>query len=106
MLGGLWLISVLAGLSGDQGTYYGDGGWAALYVPVVGPWVGIGTLNASGVGAAVLVLDGLGQVGGAAMIVLGIALPKKQLIRDDLGKSTLTVAPMLTGRTVGITGTF
>ena len=106
MLGGMWLVSTLMGLVGDGWNDPGDGGWAALYIPVVGPFAAIATLHADSTGAAFLALDGLVQVGGAAMIVLGVALPKKTLIRDDLGKSTLTLRPVLTGNGMAFSGTF
>ena len=106
LLGGLWFASLLTGAVGDTATLQGDGGWAALYIPVAGPFVAIATLHADSAGAALLVVDGIGQVGGAAMIILGAALPQKQLVRDDVSGIKITVSPVITARGVGLTGTF
>ena len=59
-----------------------DGGAGApLFIPVVGPFVAIGTLNAEGAGTFWLVVDGLTQVGGAAMFVAGLTMREKYLQR-------------------------
>jgi len=50
-------------------------GW--LLVPLVGPWIALGGSDASSRGAgyqAALVIDGLTQVSGLAMVIVGIAL--------------------------------
>lgn len=118
LLGGLWVVSVITGAIGEGAyrstralagdTSISDGGWASLYFPIVGPFAAIGTLNADGGGAAILALDGIGQLGGAAMIVLGIVLPKKTLVRDSMFEITPSVAvtPVFTGKSVGLVGTF
>lgn len=106
LLGGLWFASLLTGAVGDTATAYGDGGWAALYIPVAGPFVAISTLHSDSAGTALLLLDGVGQLGGAAMIVLGAVLPQKQLVRDDVAKSTVTVTPFLSPTGAGLVGTF
>ncbi len=113
LLGGLWALSFIVGLAGDGATYNGDGGWAALYIPVVGPWAAMATLHADSGGAAFLALDGLGQLGGATMMVLGFVLPRKQLVRDDVGgipsfevTPSLHLRPIVSLRNSGIAGTF
>ncbi len=57
----------------------GDG--APLFIPVVGPFITIGTLNAEGAATFWLVVDGLTQVGGAAMFVAGLTMREKYLQR-------------------------
>lgn len=111
LFGGFWFISFVIGLTGDENNYNGDGGWAALYVPVAGPFVAIGTLNASDGGLALLLLDGFAQAGGATMFTLSFILKKQRLVREDAHFSFspikgVQVEPAFTGRTIGLTGTF
>ena len=83
--------------------------YAPLFVPVLGPFITIGTAHASGGGTFVLVLDGLAQAGGAAMFIAGLAAPKTALVRNDIGKPSFTPIPMTFGRSsagVGLVGTF
>ncbi len=40
------------------------------------------------------------------MLIIGIAVPQKQLVRDNAAKSTFTIAPTFTGNGLGVTGTF
>lgn len=113
MLGGMWVLSVIIGAVGNAGHDRGLGGdgsepWTPMFFPVVGPFITMGTASSdlSSGGAAMLALDGVAQVGGAAMIVLGIALPKKQLVRDEVGGGGITVQPVFTGCGMALTGTF
>ena len=112
VLGGLWIVSVFVGIFGNLGNAITDSKekWTPMYVPLVGPFITIGTASndLSGGGTAALVLDGVGQVGGAAMIVLGIALPKKQLVRDVAFEPVkgVKVLPTFTGNGVGVVGSF
>jgi hypothetical protein len=55
-------------------------------VPVVGPFIAIGTLGATSGGGVVLAIDGLAQSGGLAMIIVG-AIGKTVLVRNDIGRS-------------------
>ncbi len=109
VFGGFWFLSFVVGLSGDENTYYGDGGWGALYVPLAGPFIAIGTLDASDGGLAILLVDGFAQLGGATMFALSFILPQKRLVRENLHLSLtpeITVAPVFTGKGFGLTGTF
>ncbi len=90
-----------------------------LLVPALGPWLsllagagknrdcGSEFCNADRSGLrAMLVLDGLVQSAGAAMFILGIAVPRKRLVREDV---TLGLVPTTLGRDgygLGAVGTF
>jgi hypothetical protein len=110
MIGGLWIISIIAGAIGNAGHELTDGDepWTPMYIPVVGPFITMGTAarDLSSAGHALLAIDGIIQVGGLAMIVLGAVLPKKELIRDDLGAKNFKIAPVVTGNGLGLVGTF
>jgi hypothetical protein len=121
MLGGMYLISVIVGAVGNAGhvrTVFGSGDgrdpWTPMYIPVIGPFVTMATASTdldSG-GTAFLGFDGVVQLGGAAMIVLGIALPTKQLVRDDASNASnastpwFTLKPLITANGFGFSGTF
>lgn len=110
MVGGMWLISVFVGVFGNAGNSLAgsEEKWTPMYVPVLGPFITMGTASSdlSAGGSALLAFDGVVQVGGAAMIILGIALPKKTLVRDEAGMPTLTLKPYIAGNGAGFTGTF
>jgi len=86
--GVFYLISALVGAatidcnSLTSGSACGGGG--VLLIPAAGPFIAIGTMKADGGGAALLVLDGVAQAGGLAMLILGIAVPKSVLVRNDI----------------------
>lgn len=106
LLGGMWFLSFLVGGVGDAAYRSGDGGWAALYVPIAGPFIAMSTLHADSGGVAILAIDGLAQAGGAAMLVLGLVLPTKRLVRDDVSLGPVTIAPVLSPTGGGLRGTF
>ncbi|MDI3281876.1 hypothetical protein [Polyangium sp. 15x6] len=61
--------------------------WAALYVPVIGPFIVAGAGNFSGsdnYARPLFIFDGLVQAGGVAMLVAGIVAKQKVLVREDL----------------------
>jgi hypothetical protein len=102
-LGVMWLLSALAAASMVDNSNPG-GGW--LYVPVIGPFAELGN-NTSTSGATVLVIDGVAQAAGAALLISGLTDPKTVLVREYAG---VTFAPTpLLGRDqtgVGVVGTF
>jgi hypothetical protein len=88
----------------NNGSIYGP-----LFAPVLGPFITIGTAHASGSGTFVLVLDGLAQTGGLAMLIAGLVAPKTALVRNDVAKTTITPVPMTFGPSssgLGLVGTF
>jgi hypothetical protein len=110
-----WLINVV-GASVALSSSNGDRSAAPLLVPVVGPFIGIGT-NAFGrpnadfgdAGAVVLALDGLVQVAGAAMLIAGIAAPKTILVPIGTAKIELLPTPLTLGKSAsgfGLIGKF
>lgn len=79
-----------------------------LFIPVLGPFIGISSLDASPLGSAWLVLDGITQGAGVAMLIAGLAYPNKRWIRNDLGVEW-TVAPTRAGHDgggLGLVGRF
>lgn len=110
--GAVYLINVLiAAVSHDACNISGStcsGALTALYIPIAGPFVQLGSSH-SATGSFGLVVDGLLQAGGAAMMIAGIAAPKTVLIRNDLAKIELKPTPMTFGKSgagFGFTGTF
>jgi hypothetical protein len=101
--GVLWLTSAFGGaIASDVGSRSGK----LLIIPVVGPFtvVPTGSVTAD----LFLVLDGIAQAGGVAMLVAGIAAPKTVLVRDIAGV-TIRPTPMTFGPGsggFGLRGTF
>ncbi|HEU4403769.1 MAG TPA: hypothetical protein VFS43_00520 [Polyangiaceae bacterium] len=101
-LGILYTFSILGAAamedSGESGEF--------LYVPVLGPFLQMSKTENS-VGNTVLALDGIGQAAGAAMLLVGLTVPKTVLVRNDLGE--IRLAPMNLGQRgsgLGLVGTF
>lgn len=106
-LGSVWLTNVVF-----ASFFVSEGGGEAapLFVPVVGPFIAIGTItprDLGGVGTFWLAFDGVVQAAGAAMLIAGIAAPRNILVRT--GSLTLQPTPMSFGKAgsgFGFTGTF
>ncbi|MGH7329290.1 MAG: hypothetical protein ACREJX_13160, partial [Polyangiaceae bacterium] len=111
ILGSMYFFSALAAAAGSDSTEPGETNpTAAMWIPVAGPFVQMGHTS-SATADVFLVVDGLAQAGGLAMIVYGFASPQKLLIRNDLaGKNTVKVhvAPIVSKdlNGLGLTGVF
>jgi hypothetical protein len=120
--GALWLVSLGIGLAleddarkeeerrnqaNETGAYYypessgllglvgaDDVVWP-LALPVVGPFVTMGTANARGAGLAALLLDGVIQTGGLAMLIVGLAVKKPVLVLQQATEARLRISPSL-----------
>ena len=89
----------------------------SLLVPIAGPFIAIGHLdfNSRGDGggfaqlaAVVLVIDGLAQTAGAAMLLAGLTTKKEVLVRNDVAGATVRVTPLTMGyggAGIGLVGT-
>jgi hypothetical protein len=66
----------------------------------------MGAADPSTSGMMILALDGIGQAGGLAMLVAGLAAPKTVLVRQ--GDLEVRVAPMVAGGRsgLGLVGSF
>ncbi|MBW2528144.1 MAG: hypothetical protein JRI23_28450 [Deltaproteobacteria bacterium] len=104
VLGATWLISAITAISLDnEGSVDDDPNFDDMYtpmlVPVVGPFITIGTADASGTGAGILALDGVVQCAGLAMFIAGFAAPKVELVP---GGPAVKVTPMASTKMTGI----
>jgi hypothetical protein len=110
-----WVFSVTAATAANFDNKAGY-----LVVPVLGPWLMLLSGGAkdrecasnefcessrSGT-RAVLVFDGLAQTAGAAMFVIGMAVPRKRLLRSDVTVSVLPTPLGRDGYGLGAVGTF
>ncbi|MDC0747636.1 hypothetical protein [Polyangium mundeleinium] len=68
----LYGMSVLfaGSFAGNEGV--ASGYYTPLFIPVIGPFVAIGSSDAESIGIFMLMLDGLGQATGAALFVAGM----------------------------------
>jgi hypothetical protein len=85
----------------------GDGNAQALWIPCAGPFIQMAKTDDSGLDS-LLILDGLGQSAGLALLIYGLASSKTVLVRNDIAKTDLKIMPMrgahFTGLSLG--GTF
>jgi hypothetical protein len=107
--GALWVISTIAAIGLDKkkavdGDPNFDDMYWPMFIPVVGPFISIGTANASGTGAGILALDGAFQAGGLALMISGLAAPKVELIPQKSLYLTAEGAPGVPG--LGLGGSF
>jgi hypothetical protein len=82
-----WLVSIFVAAAVetplDPATNEESRGNVALYVPLAGPFIALGTLEPSGAEAFTLIVDGTTQVAGVAMIFAGIFARETFLVRKD-----------------------
>lgn len=83
-----WLIAATAAASIDEDIRDDT---APLFVPLVGPFIAMGTLEPDGAGRAALFVNGITQVAGAAMFIGGLAATKTVLVRS--GKAEVNMRP-------------
>jgi len=99
--GSMYLLTALtaAAINDSRGSANGS----LLYIPVAGPFLYLGEAGSQS-GKLVLIIDGVAQAAGAAMLIAGIAAPKTIAVRNDLAKIEIT--PVLGPGSAGIVGTF
>jgi hypothetical protein len=79
--GTTYILSALVAATTLSADASGGAEFAPLFVPVLGPFISIGTAHAEGAGTFWLVFDGLAQAGGMTMFIAGIVLEEKYLQR-------------------------
>jgi hypothetical protein len=100
--GSLYVVNaIIASIAIDADSNNDE--WAVLYIPIGGPFAAIATLDAQESGAAILIIDGLGQAGGLAMLIAGAAAKQKKLVYTGEGL-TLNASPTPGG--MALSGTF
>ena len=105
MLGVGYLFSIMVAGVGQLVNNVGDPGtkdFGPLLVPVVGPFIGMGTTHPSTGGVFGLAFLGVAQTAGLGMLIGGLASPKTVLLRNDVAGVTLTVTPQFGAGTAGI----
>jgi hypothetical protein len=101
-----YFFSALSGaVAADNNKWNNTNPAVAMYVPVAGPFIQMATSDSATL-SLVLALDGLAQATGLTMLIVGLASPKKVLVRNDLG--TLSLAPLMlpTGGGMALHGSF
>jgi len=80
VFGSLYGLSVLVGITGIDSNVPLE----LLLIPVIGPFVYMAEGSSPGANP-ILLLDGIGQATGAALLIAGVVAKKKVLIRTDRG---------------------
>ncbi len=102
-----YFFSALVAAAGQDSSNGGSNNESALWIPAIGPFIQMAN-NSSAIGNVFLVIDGIAQAGGLAMLVGGLVSPKTVLVRNDLGFH-VTPMPMQMGKNgggFGLAGTF
>lgn len=105
--GTMYLITALVAAGNADAHEHGSNPAAALWIPAVGPFIQM-TNTDSSVAGVFLAIDGITQVAGLTMLVVGLTSPKTVLVRNDFGKVQVRPVPVVTGNTMGagLAGTF
>lgn len=102
-------VYLFTAIGGADAVYRGSPGYAALFVPCVGPFLTLATTRQDDLETMALVLDGLVQITGAALLLPGLFVPRSVLVRDDVSKPFVLPAPMSFGPSsagLGLVGRF
>ena len=105
VFGASWGFSAILGaVAAGVGTNKGAAG--VFIIPVVGPWIDLGWQKMTEADAIFTGVMGALQTLGAASLIAGIVLPKKQKLVPLMGRVDLApiLAPNAQG--AGLTGTF
>lgn len=105
--GALYLISALTAATVHDtcdavGSSSCSNSLTPLYIPAVGPFVAIGTSHADALGSFALVVDGVAQTGGLALAIAGFVATQSLLVRNDVGKATITPMPIVSRNMMGL----
>jgi hypothetical protein len=104
------MYSLTAGLGLVGMAFGGTGQGAEIFlIPLAGPFIATQTAGNTPASTALLVADGLLQVGGVAMLVAGIVARETVLVRNDVARGFLMPTPMTFGPNsggIGLVGTF
>jgi hypothetical protein len=102
-------VYLFTAIGGGDAVYRGSPGYAALFVPCAGPFITLATTRQDDLETMALVLDGLVQITGAALLVPGLLVPRRVLVRDDENQPFVLPAPMALGPSsagLGLVGRF
>jgi hypothetical protein len=105
MLGVGYLLTIMTAGIGQLVNNVGDPGtkdFGPLLIPVVGPFIGMGTTHPSTGGVFGLAFLGVAQTAGLGMLIGGIAAPKTVLLRNEVAGVKLTVTPQFGPGTAGL----
>jgi hypothetical protein len=106
-LGTTWLLS--ATTASFLESYGGTNPLWPLYIPVVGPFITLGTAESEGAGTFILIIDGVAQAGGLAMLIAGFTAAETRLERKKNESFSINVTPMpvgMQGTGLGVVGTW
>jgi hypothetical protein len=62
----------------------------ALYAPLIGPWVALGTMDRPGGEVALLIADGVVQAAGLSLVAVGLGTERLWLVRASAGAVSVT----------------
>lgn len=112
VLGAGWLTNIIVSLGAGASIIDPSEDWAPFrftgLVPVLGPWIQLGIKPGNAIGrrniwGEYLVIDGVFQLAGLAMLIAGIVVPVERTVRADGGTGIdLAVVPSLSPNYSGL----
>jgi hypothetical protein len=93
----------------EHNDSYDSESYNAMFIPIVGPFIQMGTGNNVADDDQALFLDGMAQAAGVTMLVLGLAFPRHILVRNDFGSISFVPTPIRVGHEgggLGLVGRF
>ncbi|WP_437292779.1 hypothetical protein [Sorangium sp. So ce426] len=102
-------VYLFTAIGGGDAVYRGSPGYAALFVPCAGPFITLATTRQDDLETMALVLDGLVQITGAALLIPGLLVPRSVLVRNDVSQPFVLPAPVALGPSsagLGLVGRF
>lgn len=118
VLGSLWTITIIgasSGISDGDDSVISDSNTAEdhipLFIPAIGPFISLATLDTEGLITSLIVGSGIGQAAGLGLLIAGLVAKDTVLVRTyDHGYVgfSLSVTPQLspTQSGLGFTGSF
>ena len=95
-LGGLWVISLVAGigLQSEENKHSTNKSYPwPLVFPAAGPFIALGTADPEGPAISVLVLDGILQTGALVTFIAGLAAKRDVLVWTGQQGGQMRVTP-------------
>lgn len=108
-----WLASVLTAATVVAGNNRHRAEVAPLFAPFAGPWITLGTSRDAALAdpdrrtnGALLIVDGVAQIGGAALFIAGLVLREPVLVRTTPKPSLTKPEVLVSGRGAALRWTF
>jgi hypothetical protein len=105
VFGGTYFTTVLFAATASVALHGTMDQLAPFFVPIVGPFMSISSMDPAS-NQILWAADGVAQVAGLTMAIVGLTVPRTVLVRNPSGTAEVSVSPLISARSLGIGGTF